>query len=121
MGAYPVCRVGTWDSTNGGTIRFQATLDNLTIGNSYTSLLSIAPSTSTVHASLSDFDVNQTFTATATSEVVYYDVTFTLLADGQITPQIELTGTEGTATASFQHTGAANASIGGQLPSCGIA
>ena len=120
MGAYPVCRVGTWDSTNGGTIRFQATLDNLTIGNSYTSLLSIAPSTSTVHASLSDFDVNQTFTATATSEVVYYDVTFTLLADGQITPQIELTGTEGTATASFQHTGAANASIGGQLSSCGI-
>lgn len=117
----PVCLSGTWDPSNGGTVRYSATLDNLTPGYTYTSSLGINSSNPVVQASLSDVSVNQTFVASATTEVVEFQITWQQNnTSAQITPLITLSGIEGTAQGDRTYTAAEVSSIAPNLSSCPV-
>ena len=122
LGFIPVCLVSaTWDPNNGGTIRYRATLSNLTIGNTYTSQLGIAPGSVTVHASYGNVSVNDTFVASATSKDVEFNITWTQNnTTAQITPQITLSGIEGSAQGSRLFTASEISSIAPNLTSCPV-
>jgi hypothetical protein len=118
----PVCLPsGGWDPSNGGTVRYRATLDNLTPGNTYTSSLSTDTNNPVVNAVLNDYSVNQTFVATATEETVEFDISWTQNnANSQITPIITLSGIEGSTQGSRVFTSAEVSSIAPNLPFCSI-
>lgn len=120
LGFTPVCLASaSWDPSNGGTVRYRATLVNLTPGNTYTSQLSIAPSSVTVQATLSDVSVNQTFVATATTKAVEFEISWLQNnTSAQITPLITLVGTEGTAQGSSLFTASQVSSIAPNLTAC---
>jgi len=118
----PVCLpYGGWDPSNGGTVRYRATLDNLTPGNTYTSSLSTDTNNPVVNALLSDYSVNQTFVATATEKTVEFDISWTQNnTNSQITPIITLSGIEGSTQGSRVFTSAEVSSIAPYLPFCSI-
>lgn len=118
----PVCLPsGSWDQSNGGIVRYRATLDNLTPGNTYTSSLSTDTNNPVVNAILTDYSVNQTFVATATEEEVEFDISWTQNnANSQITPIITLSGTEGSTQGSRVFTSAEVSSIAPNLPFCTV-
>ena len=118
----PVCLpYGGWDPSNGGTVRYRATLDNLTPGNTYTSSLSTDTNNPVVNALLSDYSVNQTFVATATEKTVEFNINWTQNnTNSQITPIITLSGIEGSTQGSRVFTSAEVSSIAPFLPFCTV-
>jgi len=122
LGFIPVCLVSaTWDPNNGGTIRYRATLDNLTVGNTYTSQLSVDPGSVTVQASLGDVSVNDTFVASATTKNVEFQISWSQVnTNAQITPLITVTGTEGTRSASRLFTASEVSPIAPNLIHCSV-